>query len=101
MEGLSSSVNTVHGSCIEKLVDKQVDRVKLKEELEDVIVSVHIMLLTFIVVRRLLAKVNSAQDKQGKIYVDEDFCFVTFDRGRLIVSDLVVDNRHVSTTEEN
>ena len=88
----------MHGSCIEKIVDKQVGRVKLKEELEDVIVSVHIMLLTFIVVRRLLAKVNSAQDK---IYVDEDFCFVTFDRGRLIVSELVVDNRHVSTTEEN
>ena len=75
MEGLSSSVNTVHGSCIEKIVDKQVGRVKLKEELEDVSISVHIMLLTFIVVRRLLAKVNSAQDKQG--------------------------NRHVSTTEEN
>ena len=76
-------------------------RGKLKEELEDVIVSVHIMLLTFIVVRRLLAKVNSAQDKQGKIYVDEDFCFVTFDGGRFIVFELVVDNRHVSTTEEN
>ena len=80
---------------------REVGRVKLKEELEDVIVSVHIMLLIFIVVRRLLAKVNSTQDKQGKIYVDEDFCFVTFDRGRLIVSELVVDNRHVSTTEEN
>ena len=101
VEGLNSSVNTEYGSCIEKVLDKEVGRVKLKEEHGDVIVSVHIMLLTFIVVGRLLAKVKSAQDKQGKIYVDEDFCFVSFDRGRLIVSEFIVDNRHVSTTEEN
>ena len=58
MEGLSSNVNTKYSSCIEKAVDKKVHRVKQKEELGDVIVSVHIMLLSFIIVVLLLAKVK-------------------------------------------